>query len=210
MGDASEGVTDFEDYYDLLGVDPDADEAAILRAYRRAVKEYHPDRREAAALDTDTAAAVFKHLSAARSILTVPARRAEYDRLGHRTYLLRHDGDEEAVSPGASDDDPRETATEDGRGAWYAATTPAPETATEEPAAAGVAAGSVVEGSDLGVADLLGSDPLETAWRRFLAVWTVRILAVGGGIVAAVTLTSPAVAAVPSSRWSPSRAWPRW
>lgn len=195
MGDSRDGVTDFEDYYDLLGVDPDADEAAILRAYRQAVKEYHPDRREAATLDTDTAAAVFKHLSTARSILTVHARRAEYDRLGHRTYLLRHDGDEEAVSPGASDHDPEETTTEDGRGAWYAATTPAPERVTEEPAATGVAAGSVVEGSDLGVADLLGSGPLETAWRRFLAVWLLRTLALGGGVAAAVTLTSPAVAA---------------
>lgn len=35
--------------YEVLGVDPDADEAMIVRAYRRRVKEAHPDRGGSAA-----------------------------------------------------------------------------------------------------------------------------------------------------------------
>ena len=31
------------DYYEVLGVDRNADEAAIKRAYRKLAKKYHPD-----------------------------------------------------------------------------------------------------------------------------------------------------------------------
>lgn len=34
---------DFKDYYDILGVDPDADKTAIKKAYRRLARKYHPD-----------------------------------------------------------------------------------------------------------------------------------------------------------------------
>ena len=35
---------EFRDYYSDLGVPPDADEAAIKRAYRKLAREHHPDR----------------------------------------------------------------------------------------------------------------------------------------------------------------------
>mgnify|MGYP002356867153 CR=1 FL=1 len=33
----------FKDYYEVLGVSPDADEKAIKSAYRRLARKYHPD-----------------------------------------------------------------------------------------------------------------------------------------------------------------------
>ena len=35
---------DFKDYYDILGVDPDADKTAIKKAYRRLTNQHHPDK----------------------------------------------------------------------------------------------------------------------------------------------------------------------
>jgi hypothetical protein len=63
-----------DDYYELLGVDPHADTAAIRRAYHELAKRWHPDR---AGADT---AFVFRKLSAAYETLADPASRAVYDR----------------------------------------------------------------------------------------------------------------------------------
>lgn len=71
--------------YSVLGVEPDADEQRIVRAYREQVKRHHPD-----VADDPAARARFKRLTAARDVLTDETERARYDRLGHEAYVRRH------------------------------------------------------------------------------------------------------------------------
>lgn len=67
---------DFKDYYDILGVDPDADKTAIKKAYRRLARKYHPD-----VSSEHGAEAQFKAVSEAYEVLGNDERRAEYDQL---------------------------------------------------------------------------------------------------------------------------------
>jgi hypothetical protein len=66
-----------DDYtlYDILGVAPTASVAEITRAYRRIVKNLHPD-----ATGTAHTARLFSMVQHAREVLTDPTRRAAYDR----------------------------------------------------------------------------------------------------------------------------------
>jgi molecular chaperone DnaJ len=63
-----------EDYYEVLGVDPDADEAELRRAWHRLAHRWHPDRAGAAAT------AVFRMIASAYAVLSDPISRAAYDR----------------------------------------------------------------------------------------------------------------------------------
>lgn len=66
------------DYYDVLGVPCDADNAAIKRAFRKLALKYHPDRnKEAGAADR------FKEIAEAYAVLSDSAKRANYDARGH-------------------------------------------------------------------------------------------------------------------------------
>ena len=66
------------DFYDVLGVSRDADEATLKKAYRRLAMECHPDRNNG-----DRAAeARFKEVSEAYEVLRDPQKRAVYDRYG--------------------------------------------------------------------------------------------------------------------------------
>ena len=65
------------DYYDVLGVPKDADEAEIKRAFRRLAREYHPDVSQ----DHD-AEAKFKELAEAYEVLSDADTRAAYDHYG--------------------------------------------------------------------------------------------------------------------------------
>ncbi len=66
------------DYYDVLGVARDADEAAIKKSFRRLARELHPD------VSSDPEAEEkFKEAAEAYEVLTDPERRATYDRYGH-------------------------------------------------------------------------------------------------------------------------------
>lgn len=69
------------DYYERLGVDRDATAEAIEDAFRERVREAHPDR------DGDRSALI--ELKRAREVLTNPALRKDYDRLGHRKFVER-------------------------------------------------------------------------------------------------------------------------
>jgi curved DNA-binding protein CbpA len=73
-----------EDFYELLGVDGDATRDELKRAYREAAREYHPDVN-----DDDRAGAQFKTVRRAYEVLRDEDDRAEYDRLGHETYVRK-------------------------------------------------------------------------------------------------------------------------
>jgi molecular chaperone DnaJ len=67
------------DYYDILGVSRDADEATIKKAFRRLARELHPDVNG----QDPQAEEKFKEAAEAYEVLSDPDRRATYDRYGH-------------------------------------------------------------------------------------------------------------------------------
>ena len=69
---------EFKDYYEILGVDADADDKAIKTAYRKLARKYHPDVSE-----HGDAEAQFKEVSEAYEVLKDSAKRAEYNEIYH-------------------------------------------------------------------------------------------------------------------------------
>ncbi len=67
------------DYYEVLGVSRDADEATLKKAYRKLAMQYHPDRNPGDA----EADLKFKEAAEAFEVLRDPQKRARYDRYGH-------------------------------------------------------------------------------------------------------------------------------
>ena len=67
------------DLYALLGLAPDADARAIAQAYRRRLREVHPDTRGGVSGGPDPAHADLQALQEAYAVLRDPARRARYD-----------------------------------------------------------------------------------------------------------------------------------
>lgn len=70
------------DYYEVLGVSKDADDAALKKAYRQLAKKYHPDVNPG---DAD-AEKKFKEASEAYAILSDPEKRRQYDQFGHAAF----------------------------------------------------------------------------------------------------------------------------
>jgi len=66
------------DYYEVLGVDRDATDEEIKRAFRRLAFKYHPDHNH-----DDLAGERFKEVNEAYQVLCDPDKRAAYDRYGH-------------------------------------------------------------------------------------------------------------------------------
>lgn len=75
-------MADKRDYYEVLGVDKSADDAAIKKAYRQLAKKYHPDTNPGNA----EAEAKFKEASEAYAVLSDAEKRRQYDQFGHAAF----------------------------------------------------------------------------------------------------------------------------
>ncbi len=67
------------DYYEILGVERNADATVIKKAYRRLAMKFHPDRNP----DDAEAELRFKEAKEAYEVLSDPSRRSAYDQFGH-------------------------------------------------------------------------------------------------------------------------------
>ncbi|KPL07580.1 molecular chaperone DnaJ [bacterium SM23_57] len=67
------------DYYEVLGVERNANDEEIKKAYRKLALKYHPDKNKG---DQD-AEEKFKEVGEAYSVLSDSPKRAQYDRFGH-------------------------------------------------------------------------------------------------------------------------------
>src|SRR5688572_16995158 len=69
---------DYKDYYKILGVERNAGEDDIRKAYRKLAMQFHPDRNPG----DKQAEERFKEINEAYQVLNDPQKRAHYDRLG--------------------------------------------------------------------------------------------------------------------------------
>ena len=70
------------DYYEVLGVDKNADDAVLKKAYRALAKKYHPDMNPG----DKEAEKKFKEASEAYAVLSDPEKRRQYDQFGHAAF----------------------------------------------------------------------------------------------------------------------------
>lgn len=70
------------DYYEVLGIDKNADEKEIKSAFRKLAKQYHPDLNP----DNKEAEAKFKEVNEAYEALSDPEKKARYDQFGHAAF----------------------------------------------------------------------------------------------------------------------------
>ena len=70
------------DYYELLGVDRNANDDALKKAYRKLAVKYHPDKNPG----DKKAEAKFKEISEAYEVLKDPKKRSTYDQFGHSAF----------------------------------------------------------------------------------------------------------------------------
>ena len=70
------------DYYELLEVTREADDATLKSSYRKLAMKFHPDRNPGC----DKSEAKFKQISEAYECLKDPQKRAAYDRFGHAAF----------------------------------------------------------------------------------------------------------------------------
>lgn len=70
------------DYYEILGVNRNADDNTIKKAYRKLAKKYHPDSN----VGDSQAEAMFKEVTEAYNVLSDVEKRKLYDRFGHAAF----------------------------------------------------------------------------------------------------------------------------
>ena len=72
---------EYKNYYNILGVDKNASDKEIKRAYRQLARKFHPDKNP----DNKAAEEKFKEINEAYEVLGNQENRAKYDQLG-RNY----------------------------------------------------------------------------------------------------------------------------
>ena len=75
-------MADKRDYYEVLGVDKNADAGTIKRAYYQLAKKYHPDANPG----DKVAEEKFKEANEAYEVLSDPDKKAKYDQFGHAAF----------------------------------------------------------------------------------------------------------------------------
>lgn len=87
---------EFKDYYVILGVEKDATQEEIKKAYRKLALKYHPDRNP----DNKQAEEKFKEITEANEVLSDPEKRKKYDQLGANWKYYQQPG----AGPSGMDD----------------------------------------------------------------------------------------------------------
>jgi curved DNA-binding protein len=75
-----------KDYYQVLGLNRNASEDEIKRAYRRLALKYHPDHHP----DDSESEEKFKEISEAYAVLSDPEKRREFNRFGYAGFKQRY------------------------------------------------------------------------------------------------------------------------
>lgn len=76
------------DYYEVLGIEKNADPEEIKKAYRRMAVKYHPDKNPG----DKSAEESFKEIGEAYEVLSDPRKRAAYNQYGHAAFDKRAGG----------------------------------------------------------------------------------------------------------------------
>jgi len=79
---------EYRDYYKVLGVERNATEQDIKKAYRKLALKYHPDRNQG----NKQAEEQFKEINEAYQVLSDPTKRARYDQLGESYSRYQQNG----------------------------------------------------------------------------------------------------------------------
>ena len=75
------------DYYEVLGVDKNASENDIKKAYRKAAMKYHPDKfANASDAEKKDAEEKFKEINEAYQVLSDNEKKQQYDQFGHAAF----------------------------------------------------------------------------------------------------------------------------
>jgi len=75
-----------KDYYQMLGLNRNASEDEIKRAYRKLALKYHPDHHP----DDPESEEIFKEIGEAYAVLSDLKKRKEYDQFGHTGFKRRY------------------------------------------------------------------------------------------------------------------------
>jgi molecular chaperone DnaJ len=89
-------MADKKDYYNTLGLNQQASDAEIKKAYKKLAMKHHPDRNDGNSESTET----FKEVKKAYDILSDPQKKSMYDQFGHAGVDQSMGG---GPGPGAAD-----------------------------------------------------------------------------------------------------------